>query len=534
MAVKFKVRDLMRKRPFTKISPHTSTHLFETNDLNGSEYIDAKPAYYIITQADYMRELDPNGHKIYDETFYPDKIKKVEEEKTLLDGTKKTITKYYKQKIIRVGFPLQQLVKNQQVIHLCGNDLHHELNEDASDDITSKLYNEYKHGWFEHGLDSKWFKFCDSFKSVGDAAMTFMIGGDDNLLINTYSFLDGDTLFYTKDPLTGEGKYFVRKFEDVDTDGNTTAYYAQVWDNEYIYLFKRGISGISGIINTIKDRIGLDGYSLINAVAHGYTELPVAYYRSKEGACWSPVQDCIDMYELGFSHLCQNNLAFAFPILKMKGEDIQIQGDEMDGAVKGFFVGQDSDVDYLKAPESPESFKLQLNTLLDNIFMGGDATKTPEPKSGDTPGVSVKLYFFPSIRRAMKDAAELSDTLKTIDRLFKYGYGVKIGKVSQLSSLNTLIWAVPYVPQNEQENINNIVQMVGAGILSKETACETTGYASYDELERLSKEQKESEQSDMLTQLKKKQQQTVDIANSKAHTAIEQQKSNSEQTATNK
>ena len=117
------------------------------------------------------------------------------------------------------------------------------------------------------------------------------------------------------------------------------------------------------------------------------------------GACWSPVQDNIDMYELGFSHLCQNNLAFAFPILVMKGDDIAVQGDSIDGAVKGFIMGSDANVDYLKAPESPESFKLEMETMLKNIFRGSNCVEPPEMKSGDTPTGTVKLIFFHVCRK---------------------------------------------------------------------------------------------------------------------------------------
>ena len=47
----------------------------------------------------------------------------------------------------------------------------------------------------------------------------------------------------------------------------------------------------------------------------------------KRQACWSFSQDNIDKYELAISHLCQNNMAYAFPIMLLKGEDVEIQGD---------------------------------------------------------------------------------------------------------------------------------------------------------------------------------------------------------------
>ena len=78
--LEFKVNDLLRKRPFTKISP-TCGFVGATvlgTDLDATSYYDEKPAYNIVTQADYARELDPNGHLIYNRDFYPDKLNVIE------------------------------------------------------------------------------------------------------------------------------------------------------------------------------------------------------------------------------------------------------------------------------------------------------------------------------------------------------------------------------------------------------------------------------------------------------------------------
>ena len=85
---------------------------------------------------------------------------------------------------------------------------------------------------------------------------------------------------------------------------------------------------------------------------------------------------------------------------------------------------------------------------------------------------------------------------------------------------------------NEEEKINNLVQEVGAGIKSKQTASEQTGDGAYDEWKRIIAEQKEAQQSDMLSTLVKQQQQAVKTANSNADTAIKQQQNNANATPT--
>lgn len=109
-------------------------------------------------------------------------------------------------------------------------------------------------------------------------------------------------------------------------------------------------------------------------------------------------QDNIDKYELAISHLCQNNMAYAFPIMLLKGEDVEIQGD-MYGAVKAITMGKDDDAGFMNRPEASQSFELQINTLLKMIFMGSFVVMPPEVKSGDLPGVAIKLIYSPSLEK---------------------------------------------------------------------------------------------------------------------------------------
>lgn len=61
---------------------------------------------------------------------------------------------------------------------------------------------------------------------------------------------------------------------------------------------------------------------------------------------------------------------------------------------------------------------------------------------------------------------------------------------------------VPYVHQNAAELVSNLVQLVGAGILSKETGSEESGYGKNNEWDRIMREYKEQQQADLLYQLK--------------------------------
>ncbi|MFK2382267.1 phage portal protein, partial [Bacteroides fragilis] len=69
-------------------------------------------------------------------------------------------------------------------------------------------------------------------------------------------------------------------------------------------------------------------------------------------------------------------------------------------------------------------------------------------------------------------------------------------------NLKIFSWAVPYVHQNAAELVSNLVQLVGAGILSKETGSEESGYGKNNEWDRIMREYKEQQQTDLLYQLK--------------------------------
>ena len=149
-----------------------------------------------MTQADFLRELDPNGHLIYNREFYPDKIKEVEIDVASSDGTtteKKTV--HTIQKMIRVSFALQQMIKIQQLIHLCGNDLHHELNSNSKDsEDSNKFFDIFKKGWYNKHVDTH-FWFVPN-RLVWDNWQEFITLGPDGLSAPVHPYLEMAPLYH--------------------------------------------------------------------------------------------------------------------------------------------------------------------------------------------------------------------------------------------------------------------------------------------------------------------------------------------------
>ena len=490
------IRDILTKKPFARALSNGYMGGKVVNELKDESYreLSEKITWQTMPQADFLREFYPSGHRINNPQFYPNLLKYDEEKKT-----------YFEERISRVSFPFQMIITIQHLIHLCGNDIKHELTDSAVNEKNNELFLEFRQGWLDRNMEVAFYEFAKSVKITGDGAIVYFMHKG-KVCTKTLSFLDGDTLFPQYDSLTGEMSAFARLYSDYGEDGKILTSYVEVWDSEYMYTYRRRAKGARGVISDIKDAFGLDSYELIDKKRHGFPECPIVYHRDKNGPCWSFVQDAIEKYEESITYLFQNNKAYAFPIMYFKGEDVNIVGDKDNiySPVKAVTMGQDDDAGFLSRPESVSSFQLQIETLLKMIFMGSFTVMPPEVKSGDLPGIAVKLIYSPSLERAMADCTEFNPAIDKMNRLFLYGWGIEQGKSTQYASLHITSYATPYVHHSETEIISNLVQSCGAGILSKETGAGLTGLGMNNEWDRLIREKKEEQAADLLFELKSK------------------------------
>lgn len=488
------VKEILIKKPFKRITPISSRMggLYK----NGLEYDDAydEAIYEIVSQVDFMREYEPTGHMIWNPLIYPDKHRKDPE-----------TGKEYVEPSARCAFAFQRIITIKQLAHLCGNDIQFEMPSSEDNDKTNNTFFKFKEGWSVKNMEIAWFEAAKSVKITGDVAF---VGykKDGKFYWKVLSHLNGDTLYPHYDSVTGKLTLLARKYSDIDETGKTLATYVEVWDNEKLYRYKHDKSGITGTINKIKEVFGLSGYKLISEEPHNFPRIPVAYHRDENGACWSFSQGSIDQYELTFSQLVQNNTAYAFPIMYMKGDDVSLVGD-MNGAVKAITMGQDEDAGFLNTPNGSDLFTLQLSTLYKLIYEQSFSVIPPEVRSGDMPGVAVKLLYSPAIEFAMKDAQEYQPFLDDMVEIYSEGYGTEIGSSSAFNSLHVYAWILPYVPQNDSELITNLATAVQNGFESRQTASEKIPMiAKNSEWERIIKEKKEEQQQDILNQVQLHQQ----------------------------
>lgn len=511
-------RKILVKKPFFELTPkgymtHDGYCRNEVSD-NEDPQMPQDTLYRVIkTQKDFLREFYPTSHKIFDKDLYPDIWRKNPE-----DG------KWYVQEIQRTAFAFQQVVYTKHTLHLTGNDIQFELAGDPEMKKQEEYINllaKFKKGWYMHDMEIRHYEAVSSYMKVAEAAVVGYFDKNKKFGTRTLAFDRGDTLYPQTDPLTGELVVFARKYNDYDEEGNEKTEWVEVWDDRKFYRFKKQVN--EGVVKETIKRIakifGIDNYSCVEEKDHGFPFIPVAYVRNDDGPCWSAVQKNIEDYEEAFSYLCENNKAYAFPIMKLKGDgdDITVVGDT-DGSAKMIQITDtNGDADFINGTDASDAFATQLNKSYDLIYELSFTVKPPELKSGDLPGVAIKLLYSPAIEVAENDAKKMHPFLDQLVRICKYGIGMEEDCMATMTGLPIHAWVEIYVHQNKSEIITNLATAVQNGFLSKQTASERCpDFPVNDEYDRIMREKKEEDQQDLLMDMQR--------ADNETENAIEQEK----------
>lgn len=487
----FKVRDLLSKKPFTRILPDGHyDHGYIWNELSEMPVKEDRLRRKIVTQEDFMRELDPAGHLINDRELFPDIWQKNDE-----DG------KWYVQEIPRYAFSYQQIILVKHLTHLCGNDIQFEVSDKNITSETMDTFNAHRDGWANKNMEVAWYQLAKSVKATGDGAFVgFLDKGEFGW--KTLSFLDGDKLFPHYDLRTGKLSTFARTYCNYTENGSVAKRYIDVWDNKYYYRFVADGDSTS-LIEKAKQLVlklfSIDGYKLEWIEEHGFDRIPVAYKRDDNGPCWTFSEESIENYEIAFSNLAHSNHDFGLPIMYVKGEGSEeVTTKDMSYASKIMVLPSDGEIGFLNRQDASNAYAAELEKLEDSIYRQSFAVKTPELKSGDTPGVSLKIMYSDAYEKAMNDAHEYDGVVNDMIHIFEWGYGIECEK--RLAFINTNIrhYIDPYIHLNTTELTTNLNTSVMGGFLSKQTASEKSPYATPQEWQRIQAEKKEEQAQELL------------------------------------
>ena len=174
-------------------------------------------------------------------------------------------------------------------------------------------------------------------------------------------------------------------------------------------------------------------------------------------------------------------------------------------------MGKDEEVGFLNRQDVSEAFFKQLDKLYKMIFEQSFTVIPPELKSGDLPGVAIKLLYSPAYEKAISDAQEFKPFINKLVQVFKDGYGAEIAKSSKFNTLNVSAWIKPYIHQNWTETITNLATAVQNGFMSRQRASEVADeYTTPAEWDRIMEEKKREQQDEILK--------TVELEKAKATT----------------
>lgn len=492
------VRDLLTKKPFYRIQ---NSGLFTRTQtpVKAIRYTEKDTVGMMMTQTDFIEEYNPSGHKITNELFFPECYNYGE---VIMENGEKRET-MYREETFRVTVPLQRVVATQHLVHLYGNDTHHELTDSKVDDKLNDEFFSFQTGWLSKNIDIALYEAGKSEEITGDKAIVFFMYKG-KMYTKVLSFLNGDTLYPHYDMVTGKINVFARKFDSYDENNRKTVSYVEVWDDTYLARYKQTNIGFKGAVNRVKDYLGIDGYELVYRQPHGFTRCPVAYKRStSNGPGWNDVQYLADEIEVALSYWAKACASTANDAYLLQGDDIEIKGDPY-GRVRAFTAGKEDKVSLLEKKSGGEFYQAYVERLFKEFFRGSFTVEPPELKSGDTPAAAIKLIYSPNLDLAILQAKEEQTFINEVRDLFCEAYGMEQGRITEYMRLNDHIisYIIPFVHENVSETTNNLVALKNAGLMSTETGAEHNPYTTNAEPDRIFKEQKQQQAADRLYQLR--------------------------------
>lgn len=464
---------LIKKRPFTRGITDPYSDKYANTKISIGETLEAKlPTLRkeIVTQDEFLQELDPSSHKVlYDQnipsiTMKTDKGGYVEIE--------------YK----KMAVPFQRLIKDKHVLRLCGNPMQFTLMDTEPTDKMLSDFITFKQYWNLRNMDGIRTKMVDAQKSVGDSGLLFYFDKDGKIKARLLSYMQGYVLCPHNDD-NGD-----RILESVYYKKDDT-YYIDSYDDEYLYRYVQDWSD---------DSIDSGEWKMLPPVRHGFSEIPLVTKRGL--VAWDNVQNIIEVYEVIYNIFLVIQKRHGWGILYIKGT-FKDNGRKIAGAI----VLNDTSIDSngsaeFKTPPSPEGM-LQTLELMEETIQKGSGCTFILPKdislSGDISGVAVKISQELDNETSLLGVIDWQNVADKMCRLFKEGLAkelVNTGEkewataVTDFENLHVNAKFKEWMPQSDTDYNSMLIQLKGAGLISEETGIERNTESSPDEKMRRQKE----------------------------------------------
>ena len=421
--------------------------------------------FRVVSQAEFLEELYPQSHKVLSDENIPSITMK------LNNGQYMDIE--YK----RMAVSYQRNIRDKQVLHLCGNPMQFTLLNTNPTKKQNEDFVTFKKYWNLRNQDGMRTKMVSAQKSMGDAGLLFYQDYKGRIKSRLLCYEDGYVLC-SHDDDNGD-----RILESVYYQDDK-AEYIDSYDDTYMYRYVRELDAESAEWVRKED------------VVHGFSEIPLVTKRGK--VAWDNVQSIIEVYEIIYNIFLVIQKRHGWGILYIKGKF-----NDTAKKIAGAIVLNDTSIDGngsadFKAPPSPQNMIDTLN-LMEETIQKGSGTTFLLPKdvnsSGDISAQAIMLTQSLDIENALQGVIEWQNVADKMARLFKEGLAkelVKFGKndtaFTDFAELDISAQFKVWMPRNDNEFNQMLIQLAGAGLISKETGTEKNTISTPDEQMRLQKE----------------------------------------------
>lgn len=469
---------LKTKKPFTRGAERgngTHTHK-EGKPVGLTESLEVSAPQlkrYIVSQEQFLRELDEQCHDVLFDENIPSLCVKINDKD------------YRDVHFTRMAIPFQRNIKNKQLLHLTGNPMQFTMMETKPSDTMQRNFTVFKQYWDMRNQDGMKNKMVDTQLSVGDAGLLYYFDYKGRIKSRILSFADGYVLCPHNDQNGDrilESVYYVK--DDVE--------YIDSYDDTYMTRYTRNLEYEETETGWVRHE----------AIAHGFKEIPLITKRGK--VAWDGVQNIIESYEILYNVFNAIQRRFGWGLLYVKGKFKQ-NAEKINGAVvlNDSSIEGKGDAKFL-TPPNPEGTIETLQLMLDSIQLGASTTFIL-PKDlktgGELAGITVQLVQNQDIQNALQKVIDWQNVADKMTRLFKYGLSVELVNtgenekaITEFEELDIAAQFKVWRPMNDYEYNQMITILTGAGVLSKESGIELNTLSKPDEKMRVAKEEEEKAQ----------------------------------------
>ena len=462
--------ELIKKKPFTRGSDKPTSRYKSAEKTAIGEMVPAiLPDFerQQVSQDRYLAELDPHCHDVlFDENIPSISVK-------TKDGN------YIELEFKKMAVPFQKMIRNKHVLHLCGYDIQHTLDNIDPSDEERDDFATFKTYWKKRNMGGLRTKMVSAQKSVGDAGLLFYFDRNGDVKARLISYEDG---------------YVLCPHNDKNGDRLIESVYYRVGNIEYIdsYTDKAQYRHVRNL-NGDNAEWAID--PAVNGISHGFNEIPLITKRGS--VAWDAVQSEIEVYEIIYNIFLVIQKRHGWGILYIKGK-FNDTAKKLAGAVvlNDASLNQDGDAKYLTAP-NPEGM-LETLKLMEETIQKGSGTTFILPKdistAGDISGVAIEITQSLDNEEALGGVIEWQNVASKMGRLFKYGLAKELVRkgdktaITRFDKLEISSSFKQWRPRNNAEYNQMLAMLKNAGLISQKTGIEKNTESTPDEEIRIASE----------------------------------------------